>query len=90
MIARAIQKDIANTAASKTLNVILKDLGESLFAILVDKSRDISVKEQLAIVLRYVDKRGHVIERFLSIAYVSNIITAELKKTMIQCLADII
>ena len=82
MIVGAIQKDIANAAASKTLDAILKDLGESSFAILVDESRDISVKEQLAIVLRYVDKRGHVIERFLGIAHVSNTTTVELKKTI--------
>jgi hypothetical protein len=56
MITRAIQKDITNVAASKTLNAILKNFGESSFAILVDESRDISVKKQLAIVLRYVDK----------------------------------
>jgi hypothetical protein len=42
----------------------------------------ISVKEQLAIVLRYVDKRGHVIERFLGIAHVSNTTAVELKKTI--------
>jgi hypothetical protein len=47
MIAWVIQKDIANAAASKTLDAIFKDLGESSFAILVDESRDISVKEQL-------------------------------------------
>jgi hypothetical protein len=82
MIAGAIQKDIANAAASKMLDAILKDLGESSFAILVDESRDISVKEQLTIVLRYVDKWGHVIERFLGIAHVSNTTTAELKKTI--------
>ena len=67
MIAWTIQKDIANAAASKMLDVILKNLGELSFAILVDESRDISVKEQLAIVLRYVDKRGHVIECFLAL-----------------------
>jgi hypothetical protein len=78
MIAGAIQKDITNTAASKTL----EDLSESLFAILVNESCDISVKEQLIIVLRYVDKQGHVIERFLGIAYVSNTTTIELKKTI--------
>jgi ribosomal protein S8 len=82
MIARAIQKDIANAAASKTLDTILKDLGESSFAIPVDESRDISVKEQLAIVLHYVDKRGNVIEHFFSIAHVSNTTAAELKKTI--------
>jgi hypothetical protein len=82
MIAGAIQKDIANAAASKTLNVILKDPGESSFAILVDEFRDISIKEQLSIVLRYVDKRGHVIEHFLGIAHVSNTTAVELKKTI--------
>jgi putative heme iron utilization protein len=72
MIVGAIQKDIANAAASKTLDVILKDLDELSFAIIVDESRDISIKEQLAIVLHYIDKRGHVIERCLGIAHVSN------------------
>jgi hypothetical protein len=82
MIAEAIQKDIANAAASKTLDAILKDLAESSFAILVDESRDISVKEQLTIVLCYVDKRSHVIERFLGIAHISNTTVVELKKTI--------
>jgi hypothetical protein len=58
MVVGAIQKDIANAAASKTLDAILKDLDELSFAILVDESRDISVKEQLAIVLHYIDKRA--------------------------------
>jgi len=40
------------------------------------------LKEQLAIVLRYVDKRGHVIERFLGITHVSNTIAAVLKRTI--------
>jgi uncharacterized protein Yka (UPF0111/DUF47 family) len=51
MTASDIQKEIANAAASETLDAILKDLGDSSFAILVDESRDIFVKEQLAIVL---------------------------------------
>ncbi len=56
MIAPDIQKEIANATVSETLYAILKDLGDSLFAILVDESRDIFVKEQLTIVLCYVDK----------------------------------
>ncbi|XP_059461961.1 uncharacterized protein LOC132190954 [Corylus avellana] len=82
MIARHIQRDIANAAANEILDAILKDIGDSSFAILVDKSRDISVKEQLPIVLRYVDKLGHAIERFLGITHVRNITTVELKKTI--------
>jgi hypothetical protein len=79
MTAPDIQKEIANAAASETLDAILKDLGDSSFAILVDEARDISVKEQLTIVLRYVDKKGHVIERFLGITHVSNTTAAVLK-----------
>ncbi|XP_059455244.1 uncharacterized protein LOC132185494 [Corylus avellana] len=81
MTAPYIQKDIANAAASETIDAILKDLGDSSFAILVYESRDISIK-QLAIVLRYVDKRGHVMERFLGITHVSTTTVAELKKTI--------
>ena len=45
MIAPKIQKDIVNAATIETTNIILKDLGDELFSILVDESRDISVKE---------------------------------------------
>jgi hypothetical protein len=46
------KKEIANAAASETLDAILKDLGDSSFAILVDEFCDIFVKEQqLTIVL---------------------------------------
>jgi hypothetical protein len=82
MIAPHIQRDIANAAASETLDALLKDLGNLSFAILIDESRDISIKEQLTIVLRYVDKRGHVIKRFLGITHVCNTPAVELKKTI--------
>ncbi|XP_062158069.1 uncharacterized protein LOC133865663 [Alnus glutinosa] len=82
MTAPDIQKEIANAAASETLDAILKDLENSSFAILVDEAHDISVKEQLTIILRYVDKKGHVIERFLGITHVSNTTTAALKMTI--------
>jgi hypothetical protein len=44
MTASNIQKEIANAATSETLDAILKDLGDSSFAILVDEARDIFVK----------------------------------------------
>ena len=40
-----IQKEIANAAAVETINAIIKDIGESLFAIIVDESCDMSTKE---------------------------------------------
>ena len=45
MTAPNIQKEIAHATASETIDAILKDLGDSPFVILVDESRDISIKE---------------------------------------------
>ena len=44
----------------KTTEAIIEDLGSGFFSILVDESRDISIKEQMILVLRYVDKKGIV------------------------------
>ncbi|PIA28476.1 hypothetical protein AQUCO_06900034v1 [Aquilegia coerulea] len=35
-----------------------------------DETRDISIKEQMAIVFRYVDKRGHMIEQFVCVMHI--------------------
>lgn len=53
LIAPNIQKDIMNAMAIETTNIILKDLGDELFSILVDESRDISIKEQMVLLIRY-------------------------------------
>ena len=52
-----IQKDIVNAIARETSKVIIKDLDNGFFSILVDESRDILVIEQMTIVLRYVNKK---------------------------------
>ncbi|VVA39567.1 PREDICTED: zinc finger MYM-type 1, partial [Prunus dulcis] len=41
--------------------------------------RDISVKEQMAMVLRYVDDKGHVIERFVGVQHVTDTTSSSLK-----------
>ena len=73
------QKELANAAAVETTLVIMKDLGDRLFSILLDESRDVSNKEQVAIALRYVDSKGCVIERFLGLVHVSDTTAASLK-----------
>ncbi|XP_062085549.1 uncharacterized protein LOC133791646 [Humulus lupulus] len=45
----------------------------------VDESRDVSIKEQMVVMFRYVDKRGCVIERFIGIEHVPNTTTISLK-----------
>jgi hypothetical protein len=44
----------------------------SFFSILADESSDVYQNEQLALCLRYVDKKGRVVERFLGIVHVEN------------------
>ncbi|XP_075645098.1 uncharacterized protein LOC142616096 [Castanea sativa] len=74
-----IQKDMVNAIARETSKAIIEDLGNGFFSILVDESRDISVKEQMALVLRYVNKQGIIIERFLGIVHVASTTALSLK-----------
>ncbi|XP_062118895.1 uncharacterized protein LOC133832590 [Humulus lupulus] len=74
-----IQKDIVNACAIETIDVIIKDMGDAIFSILVDESRDVSIKEQMVVMFRYVDKRGYVIERFIGIEHVPNTTAISLK-----------
>ena len=50
-----------NAIARETFKAIIKDLDNELFLILVDESRDISVKEQITLVLHYVNKKEIII-----------------------------
>ncbi|KAM3706247.1 hypothetical protein ACJW31_03G139100 [Castanea mollissima] len=70
-----IQKDIVNAIARGTSKAIIKDLDNGFFLILVDGSRDISVIEQMALVLRY----------FLGIVHVASTTALSLKYA-IECL----
>ncbi|XP_022861605.1 zinc finger MYM-type protein 1-like [Olea europaea var. sylvestris] len=77
-----VQKDIVNVCAIETINVIIKDVGDSLFSILVDESCDMSMKEQMSIILRYLDNSGHVNEHFIGIEHVTSTTALSLKATI--------
>jgi hypothetical protein len=47
--------------------------------ILVDEARDKSKREQIAIILMFVDKDGFIKERFFNIVYVKDTVTSTLK-----------
>ena len=52
-----IQKDIVNAITRETSKAIIKDHDNGFFSILVDESCDILVKEQMAFVLHYFEKK---------------------------------
>ncbi|KAI5680426.1 hypothetical protein M9H77_01653 [Catharanthus roseus] len=57
-------------------------IGDRFFSLLVDEARDSSVKEQLSIVLRFVNDNGEVVERFLGVVHVSDTSARTLKNSI--------
>jgi hypothetical protein len=54
MLAPKIQKDLARCCAEEVTAVIMREIGDKKFSVLIDESRYISVKEQMAVMLRLV------------------------------------
>jgi hypothetical protein len=53
-----VQKDTAEGFAHFIVQSIVKEVQNNVFCLLVDESRDVSCKEQMAVALRYVDSSG--------------------------------
>jgi hypothetical protein len=70
MTSPKIQQDIKHCYAQEVLKQICEDLDGDVFSLLVDESSDVSKKEQMAVVIRYVDKYGVVKERFIGLVHV--------------------
>ncbi|XP_059429354.1 uncharacterized protein LOC132163185 [Corylus avellana] len=75
-----IQKEILHIIANKVRDAIRKEIGDAKFCILVDEARDESKREQMAIILRFVDKDGFIRERFFHIVHVKDTSASTLKK----------
>ncbi|XP_055801539.1 uncharacterized protein LOC129870714 [Solanum dulcamara] len=86
MISPKIQKDIVRVCAQKIAKAIIDDLGGDFFGILIDESKDISHHQQMALALRYVNKKGRVNERVIVIVPVGDILVQSLKKTICSLL----
>ncbi|KAG8634293.1 hypothetical protein MANES_17G023647v8 [Manihot esculenta] len=77
-----IQRDIIECCAMETRKIILNELGEKKFTLLVDEARDCSVKEQMSLVLRFVNDKGMVLERFLGLVHVNETSAKVLKNAI--------
>ncbi|XP_073138186.1 uncharacterized protein [Henckelia pumila] len=75
-----IQREILKIIADTVRDKIREEIGESKFCILVDEVIDESNKEQMAIILRYVDQDGFIRERFFEVVHVENTSALTLKK----------
>ena len=61
---------------------ICEEIGDSKFCIVVDEARDESKNEQMALVLRFVDKTGLIQERFFDVSHVNNTPSLILKEAV--------
>ncbi|CAL5397421.1 unnamed protein product [Camellia sinensis] len=75
-----IQKQILSIFSDKIQRFIREEINDGKFCILVDESEDESKREQMAIVLRFIDKYGFIKERFFDIVHVLDTTSATLKE----------
>ncbi|CAL2239558.1 unnamed protein product [Prunus armeniaca] len=85
-IAHDIQKQILHIFATKVKKKICAELGKNKYCILVDESLDESGKEQMAIILRFVDCDGFIRERFFDIVSVVDTNALTLKQEICKVL----
>ncbi|KAL6526462.1 hypothetical protein OROGR_015552 [Orobanche gracilis] len=78
-ISPSVQKEILSILARRVRNMIREEIGDAKFCILVDEAKDVANKEQMAIVLRFVDVDGFLRERFFDVVHVGNTMSATLK-----------
>ena len=65
-----IQKEILHILAGKVRNTICEEIGDAKFYILINEARDESKREQMTIILRFVDKEGFIKECFFHVMHV--------------------
>lgn len=82
-----IQKEILHVLATNVQKAIRDEIGMSKFWIIVDESQDESKKEQMAIVVRFVDQDGNVKERFLDLIHVKDTTSLTLKNEILCSLS---
>ncbi|KAL5812369.1 hypothetical protein ACOSQ3_027319 [Xanthoceras sorbifolium] len=75
-----IQHELLKILADCVRDKIREEIGDAKFCILIDESVDESNKEQMAIILRYVDVDGFVRERFFEIVGLGDTNASTLKR----------
>jgi hypothetical protein len=75
-----IQKEILHVFARNVQSSIRHEIGDARFCLIVNNARDESKREQMTLVIRFVDRSGFIRERFLDIVYVKDTTASTLKK----------
>ena len=83
-----IQKEILHVFSIKVKKAIREEIGDAKFCIIDDEARDKFMKEQMAMVFRYIDAEGFVKERFFGLIHVVDTTTLTLKKGIYSLLSQ--
>ncbi|XP_075499147.1 uncharacterized protein LOC142537521 [Primulina tabacum] len=75
-----IQKEILHIMANRVRQMVCEEIRDKCFCILVDEAQDISKREQMTIILRFVNNHEILTEIFFSIKNVSDTTSLNLKK----------
>ncbi|KAI3461836.1 hypothetical protein Pfo_018499, partial [Paulownia fortunei] len=75
-----IQKEILSLYASRIQRFIREEIGDAKYCLIVHESRDESKREQMTIVLRFVDKKCFIRERFFDVVHVEDTKASTLKR----------
>ncbi|KAJ1260982.1 hypothetical protein BS78_10G273300 [Paspalum vaginatum] len=81
-------KQILDLIACNVQTAIRSEIGDAKFCMIVDESRDESRREQMALVVRFVDKGGFIRERFLDLMHVQDTSSATLKEELCSVLSN--
>ncbi|KAL5155937.1 Zinc finger MYM-type protein 1 [Glycine soja] len=87
MTVHMIQKDLAAACACEITQQIVCDIADDVFCVLIDESGDVAGKEQMVVVIRYVNSECLVKERFLGIVSVKETSAKSLKEALEKLLS---
>ncbi|KAJ1275611.1 hypothetical protein BS78_05G148400 [Paspalum vaginatum] len=82
MLSHHIQKDRTKACAEEVMAVIMDEISGRKFSVLIDESRDVSIKEQMAMILRFVNDEGKALERFAGIQHIERCTAVVLKEAL--------
>ena len=82
-----IQKEILQVIANKVRDKIREDIGDSKFCIIVDEAPDESKREQMVIVLRFVDKYDFIQKHFFDPVHIKDTSVLTLKNRISNVLS---
>ena len=88
-ISRCNLNGVASYILQITLNYILEEISGDVFSLLIDEASDVSDKEQMVVVLRYVNKYGLIMEQLVGVVHVKETSAACLKSALEKMFIDI-